>query len=451
MQLSNKKVLVVGLGKSGNAAARLCIKLGATVRATDARMDAREVKELAALGVVLSLGGHREEDFQWAEDIVLSPGVDHRLPEIQRAASRGARVLGELALAYEFINCPSIMITGSNGKTTVSTLIAGILRAAGFSVFAGGNLGTPLSQLVLDGDTPDWAVLEISSFQADTADNLKPKVGIVLNLTPDHLDRYNSFAEYADSKFRMLKNQTGDDLAILCSDDKHVVARIDKAPALRMLYGEDYPKLDNSAWLQGNFMVLRLPEREPVMIDIAGSQLTGTFNQLNMLAVAAACLYVGVDVNVIREELLNFTGLPHRMVKVAEINGVTYYNDSKGTNIGAVQAAVNAISTSIVLLLGGRDKQGDFKKLLPILKNKATLVVCFGEAGPLIYEQLRHEFPCQLVDTLADAVKAAHAVAKRQQAVLLSPGCASFDAYGSYSERGEHFAELVKQLMENNN
>ncbi len=448
MQLINKKVLVVGLGASGIAASKLCLKKGAIVRATDTNKNPKGAKELAASNVELSLGEHKASDFAWADIIVVSPGVDHRSSEFTLAKERGAVVMGELALAYQYISCPNIMVTGSNGKTTVCTLIANILQAANYQTFAGANLGIPLSQLILDDSKPDWAVLEVSSFQTDTSDNLKPNVGIVLNLSPDHMDRYNIFEDYANSKFKIFANQSGNDLAILCIDDPQVAARLPLAPARVLRYGQDYPKLDSSAWLQGNFMVIRLPNREPVMIDISGSKLVGGFNKLNLLAAASACLYVGISPEMIRQQIEQFTGLPHRLTEVGQIDGITFYDDSKATNVGSAQAALLALGKRSVILLGGRDKAGRFIDLLPELQQWGAGVVCFGEAGPSIYQQLKDHFPCQLASDLPSALKTAYTTAKCGQAVLLSPGCASFDAYTGYAQRGEHFTQLVKEMME---
>jgi UDP-N-acetylmuramoylalanine--D-glutamate ligase len=338
------------------------------------------------------------------------------------------------------------MVTGSNGKTTVSTLISLILEAAGHKVFAGGNLGTPLSTALLNESAPGWAVLEVSSFQTDSAGKFKPRIGIVLNITADHMDRYNSFAAYGDSKFKILAGQKKDDLAILCADDAQVRGRAHLAPALRLYYGKNEPEAEYAAWLQDGCLAARLPGRETVNIDIRGCRLRGDFNYLNLLAAACACLYAGVNPEIIRETIIKFKGLPHRLEKVGEVHGVSYYDDSKGTNIGAVQAALHALGRPSIVLLGGRDKDGDFQTLLPDLRSNANLAVCFGEAGPLIYNQLRAGFPCRLTVGLAEAVKAAHEEAGENYAVLLSPGCASFDAYSGYAQRGEHFASLVKAL-----
>ncbi|MDR1397942.1 MAG: UDP-N-acetylmuramoyl-L-alanine--D-glutamate ligase [Desulfarculales bacterium] len=447
MRITGKKVLVVGLGRSGMAAARLCLKKGAFTRATDILAERNsDIDELAAAGVGLSLGGHKQEDFNWAEIVVLSPGVDMRLPEIRQARANGALVVGEMSLAYDDSSWPDIMITGSNGKTTVSTLISLILEAAGRKVFAGGNLGTPLSVALLDELAPDWAVLEVSSFQTDSADNFKPRIGIVLNITPDHMDRYSSFNAYGDSKFKILAGQKNDDLAILCADDEQVRSRASLAPALILYYGKNEPESRYAAWLHDDCIVVRLPGRETVSLDIAGCQMRGDFNRLNLLAAAAACLYAKVSPEVIREVIIKFKGLPHRLEKVGEVNGITYYDDSKGTNIGAVQAALRALGRPSIVLLGGRDKNGDFRSLLPDLRSSANLAVCFGEAGPLIYSRLRADFPCRLAADMAAAVKAAHEAARENYAVLLSPGCASFDAYSGYARRGEHFTSLVKEL-----
>jgi UDP-N-acetylmuramoylalanine--D-glutamate ligase len=447
MELSGKRVLVVGLGQSGLAASRLCARKGAQVRAADMAKAGEKFPELDALGIAYNLGGHRREDFQWAEIIVLSPGVDMRRPEIQAARQGGARIIGEFGLAYEEIDCPCIMITGSNGKTTVSTLIAEILQAAGCRVFAGGNLGLPLSQLALSQGRPDWAVLEVSSFQTDTAEGFKPRIGVILNITPDHMDRYASFDDYAASKFKILARQEGPDLAVLCHDDAQVAARKHLAPAGSLLYGRDDCAAPQAAWLEGDMMRLRWAGQKMVEIDIAGCKLPGQFNRLNMLAAAGACLYAGVPSALIASVLKEFTGLPHRLQKVGEVKGVSYYDDSKGTNVGAVQAALQALGEPTILLLGGRDKDGDFHSLLPVLQNNTRLAICFGEAGPLIHRQLAAHFPCRLAPDLTAAVQLAQAEAGPDYAVLLSPGCASFDAYSGYAQRGEHFAALVYELQ----
>ncbi|MFZ5586565.1 MAG: UDP-N-acetylmuramoyl-L-alanine--D-glutamate ligase [Thermodesulfobacteriota bacterium] len=444
MNLRGKKMLVVGLGVSGAAVCRLGAAHGAVVRATDAAAAPPAAAGLAELGVSLSLGGHRDEDFAWAELIVLSPGVDHRRPEIAAAAAHGAEVIGEMELGWRLLKAPAVMITGTNGKTTVTTLVAEMLAASGLKVFSGGNLGTPLCELVAQPHAIDWAVLEISSFQTDTMVHLRPRVGVLLNITPDHLDRYAGFDQYADSKFRLFSNQHGDDLAILCFDDPAVGRRFYQAPARIWAYSAR-PHPHSGGWLEGDDLVLEPNHGSAgLRLSAAKSPLVGGFNRLNLLAASLAALACGALPAAVQGVIDNFRGLGHRLVHVADIAGVAFYDDSKGTNVGAVQAALTALARPVVLLLGGRDKEGRFADLAPQMAGKVVQVICFGEAGPSIHAQIAGLAPSLVVADLAAAVGEARRLARPGQAVLLSPGCASFDAYTGYAQRGDHFQALVR-------
>ncbi len=443
MRLKDKKVLVVGLGASGKAAALLALSQGAQVRASDIMPQPPAAAELAAAGIRLSLGGHSPADFNWAQLVVLSPGVDHRLPEVEAARRRGAEVIGEMELGWRFLACPSVMITGTNGKSTVTTLVGQMLAQAGFKTLVGGNLGTAVCELAAGSAGADWAVLEVSSFQTDTMDRLRPQVGVILNIAPDHMDRYPDFAAYAASKFRMLSRQEGDDVAVLCADDPNVWARRKMAPALIWTYGQNGPRRPGG-WLENNEMVLA-PGGEDLRLNTAKSPLPGGFNRLNLLAASLAALACGAPPEAIQQVVDSFRGLSHRLEFVAEAGGVAFYDDSKGTNVGAVAAALEAMDRQVVLLLGGRDKEGRFTGLGPLLSRRALRVICFGEAGPAIHRQVSPFVDSDLAPDLATAVAQARASAGPGQAVLLSPGCASFDAYDGYAQRGEHFQELVKE------
>jgi UDP-N-acetylmuramoylalanine--D-glutamate ligase len=443
VDLKGQKVLVVGLGKSGASAARLCLLRGALVTATDAALNPPAAQGLAELGARLSLGGHRAQDFAEAQVIVLSPGVDNRLPEIQAAAARGACVLGELELGYRFLKAPAVMITGTNGKTTVTTLVGLMLEAAGLKVFSGGNLGTPLCELVAGPQDLDWAVLEVSSFQTDTAHELRPRVGVILNITPDHLDRYDGFEQYALSKYRLLARQAGDDVAILCHDDQEVAARAGLAPARVWAYSADGPRRPGG-WLDGDDLLLNQGDGPDLRLSAARTRLVGGFNRLNLLAASLAASACGCPPTAMQAVIDGFAGLGHRVQYVATREGVDYYDDSKGTNVGAVQAALTALGRPTVLLLGGRDKEGRFADLAPQLAG-VTTAICFGEAGPSIQGQLKGLVASEVAPDLPAAVRRARALARPGQAVLLSPGCASFDAYTGYAQRGDHFQALVRQ------
>ncbi len=443
MDLAGKKVLVVGLGDSGLAAARLCLQEGALVTATDQAPEPPGAEELARQGARLSLGGHRREDFLRAEVVVLSPGVDPRRPEVQAAEAAGAEVLGELELGFRFLQAPAVMITGTNGKSTVTTLVGRMLAASGLRTFVGGNLGTPLCSFILRGEQVDWAVLEVSSFQIDTARQLRPRVGVILNLAPDHLDRYPDFAAYAASKFRLLARQAGDDLAVLYDDDPEIRRRKAQAPARLWTYGASGPRRPGG-WLEGDRLVIQSPGGRELRLDTSASPLPGLFNRLNLLAACLAALGAGADAWALQGTINLFRGLPHRLQLVAKLEGVDWLDDSKGTNPGAVRAALEALDRPALLLLGGRDKGGDFRQLAPALESRVRLVVCFGEAGPAIAGQLQGLAPLRLEPDLPAAVERARQEARAGEAVLLSPGCASFDAYQDYAQRGRHFQALVR-------
>ena len=445
MDLSGKRVLVMGLGVSGAAAARLCLDQGAAVRATDLNPAPSGARELAGSAVGLHLGEHREADFAWAELLVLSPGVDQRQPLVAGAAARGAEVIGEMELGWRFLERPAVMITGTNGKSTVTTLIGRMLEASGRRVFLGGNLGRPLCQAVRDEQDFDWAVVEVSSFQTDTGPSLAPRVGVVTNLSPDHLDRYDSFEQYAASKLSLLARQQEGDVGLLCADDPELMERRWAAGGRLWLYGAGRPD-GPGGWLEGRELVLDTGESRALRLSAARSKLAGGFNRLNLLAAALAARAAGASPAAMQQVIDDFPGLPHRLQWVAEKGGVIYYDDSKGTNVGAVAAALAALEPKAVLLLGGRDKEGDFARLIPLLKERTVAVICFGEAGPSIREQLSPDITAELAPGLAQAVETAARLARSGQVVLLSPGCASFDAYTSYAARGDHFQALVKEV-----
>ncbi len=444
MELAGKRVLVVGLGRSGLAAARLCLQKGALVTASDQSPRPAGAEQLAREGARLSLGGHRREDFLQAEVVVLSPGVDPRRPEVQAAEAAGAEVLGELELGYRFLQAPAVMITGTNGKSTVTTLVGRMLAASGLRTFVGGNLGTPLCDFIRRGEEVDWAVLEVSSFQIDSARELRPRVGVILNISPDHLDRYPDFAAYAASKFRLLARQDQDDLAVLYHDDPEIRRRQAQVPARLWSYGASGPRRPGG-WLEGDRLVLQSPSGRELRLDASASPLPGGFNRLNLLAACLAALGAGADVWALQGTINLFRGLPHRLQLVARLEGVDWLDDSKGTNPGAVRAALAALDRPLLLLLGGRNKGSDFGELAPELQSsRVRMVICFGEAGPAIAERLQGRAPVCLEADLPAAVERARQEARPGEAVLLSPGCASFDAYRDYRQRGRHFQALVR-------
>ncbi len=443
MELKGKKVLVVGLGKSGASAARLCLAKGALVTATDTAPQPLESAGLSASGVRLVLGGHRLEDFLAADLVVLSPGVDPSRGEAAAARQHGVPVIGELELGYVFLKAPSVMVTGTNGKSTVTRLIGEMLIKAGQRVFVGGNLGTPLCDFVAQAQEVDWAVLEVSSFQIDTSLSLRPEVAVLLNISPDHLDRYPDFPTYAASKFSLFPRQAKDHVAVLYADDPEISSRLSSATGRAWLYGGQGPHRPGG-WLEKTDLVLAAG-RDLIRLSTQKSKLPGKYNRLNMLAAALAALACGAPASAMQSAIDEFKGLPHRLQFVASLAGVDYYDDSKGTNLGAVQAVLESLEQPLVLLLGGHYKGGDFSQLASFIKNGVRGIVCFGEAGPVIHGQVASFTNSQVVPDLPAALSAAAALAKPGDMVLLSPGCASFDAYRNYAHRGEHFQTLVKE------
>lgn len=450
MDLAGKKVLVVGLGASGVAACKLCLAHGAVVRAADASPTPPSAEGLRSLGCELSLGGHSDQDFTWAELVVLSPGVDHRLGEVRAALKAGAQVIGELELGWRFLKHPAVMITGTNGKSTVTTLIGRMLERAGKQVFLGGNLGSPLCEAVIGEQGFDIAVLEVSSFQTDTATSLAPKVVVVLNITPDHLDRYDSFEDYAASKMSLVSRQGPGDVAVLCFDDPEVLARAGQASGAvwpyQVLEQPPSESVDTRGVAVGHDLSLYQGGKTAWQLTTERSKMPGAFNRANVLAAAMAAYALGAGAQAMQQAIDDFPGLAHRVQWVANIGGVDYYDDSKGTNVGAVIAAVEALERPQVLLLGGRDKDGRFDALAPVLNSLVKLVICFGEAGADIAGQIQGlGAEVEAVEDMAAAVALATQQSRAGDGVLLSPGCASFDAYGSYAQRGEHFQDLVKE------
>jgi UDP-N-acetylmuramoylalanine--D-glutamate ligase len=434
MDLAGKKVIVVGLGRSGVAAARLCLARGATVTGTDVRGAGELGQDALDLSIELRAGGHEGIQFDAADLVVLSPGVPS-LPVVERAAGKGVSVIGELELASRFLKKPMLAVGGTNGKSTVTTAVAGILEAAGKKVFAGGNLGTPLSDAV----TADYDVLvvEVSSFQLERAPTFRPRVSVLLNITEDHLDRYASFDAYAAAKGNAFVNQTEDDVAIVPSGDKVCRREADRGDGRVVTFG---PRSDYS--VEDGAVVERA---SGARFSLADTDFHGAHNLSNAAAAVAAARAFGVEDAAILQGLRAFRALGHRMALVAELNGVRYYDDSKGTNVGAAVTALRGLSEPrVVLVAGGRDKLGSYDTLAAALAEKGRAVVVIGEAKERIAKAVGDRVPVVRAATMEDAVREARALAKPGDAVLLSPACASFDMFKGYADRGDQFAAAVR-------
>ncbi|MFO0641111.1 MAG: UDP-N-acetylmuramoyl-L-alanine--D-glutamate ligase [Polyangiaceae bacterium] len=438
--LRDKRVTVVGLGKSGLAAAELCLSRGAKVTLNDSKDSVAGLEPLLARGAVSALGGHSGKGIEESDLVVLSPGVPP-FPELDAAQRRGAEIVSEVELAVRCLSHPApiVAVGGTNGKSTVTTLIGELLAEGGRSVFTGGNLGEPLSAHV--DETFDFVVLEVSSFQMERVSRFCPRVSLLLNVTPDHLDRYPSFDAYADAKGNAFVAQGPADLAVVPFGDEVCLAQARRGRGRIKTFGAD-PRADV---LVTDAVVL---ERSlGAAYPRSDIRLAGGHNALNVAAALAAVVDLGVSEGDVKRVLARFSGLEHRTALVAEVDGVRYYDDSKGTNVGAsVTAILGLAEPKAVVLLGGKDKGGSYAPLVAALREKARAAVVFGEAAQLIAGAIGDAVPFEVATDMADAVRRARSLAKPGDAVLLSPACSSFDMFKDYKERGDVFAACVRNL-----
>jgi UDP-N-acetylmuramoylalanine--D-glutamate ligase len=450
MKLDGTKVLVVGLGRTGMALARFLTGRGADVTVTD-RATPEELKpqlqNIRDLNLRLALGGHDAETFAGADLVVLSPGVPHDMQPIKEARKKGARILGEIELAACFIETPVVAVTGTNGKTTATALLGEMLEQSGSRVFVGGNIGNPLIDYVTDSMAADIVVAEVSSFQLDTTEAFRPDVGVLLNITEDHLDRYAGFDAYAESKFRLFKNQRPSDTAVLNGGDP-VIRNLSKTVRARKLFFNKPGDREEGAIIQNEKIVFRLGEKDrpSESLDLSGFNLKGKHNVENAAAAGLAALAAGATMAGIEKAIKRFQGLDHRMAYVATIAGVKYFNDSKATNVDAVARAIDSFHEPLVLIMGGRDKGGDFGRLTGLVERHVKRLILMGEAGDQIAGSLESVTPVETVASMEDAVSRAHEIAETGDTVILSPGCASFDMYDNYAHRGESFRKAVERI-----
>ncbi len=434
------RIVVVGLGASGLAAARLAVRDGASVIVTDSRLEADLTDRIAKLppDVRTVVGGHPVSVLDGADTVVLSPGVSPETPLVVEARRRGLTILAEIEFARRHLESTSLAaVTGSNGKSTVTTLIAAMLEEAGIPAAAGGNLGTPASDMVLDDSDGLRAwVLEVSSFQAEAFVDFRPDVGVFLNLSQDHLERHPDLDIYAAAKGRLFARQSPKDWAVLNADDP-IVASTPTAARKRFFSLEDRA----DGWIDGDVLMLG---DEP-LIEASRLKITGRHNRANALAAALAAQTMGVPLDAARRVLSTFDGLEHRHRVVHEAGGVRWIDDSKATNVGAVVAALGGYPPrSVHLILGGLGKGQDFSVLVPSLRDSVAAVYLIGRDAPLIAQAIGEVVPVRDCTTLHDAVDAARADALPGQVVLLAPGCASFDQFADYGERGRAFAESAR-------
>jgi UDP-N-acetylmuramoylalanine--D-glutamate ligase len=447
IDLGGKKVLVVGLARTGIATALFCAERGARVTATEARPEA-EIAETAAklraVGVTLELGGHRAETFVEQDLIVPSPGVSPLLPTLAAARAIGVPVWSEIELAWRFLRGRLICITGSNGKTTTTSLIGHILETAMLPVQIAGNIGTPLISRVDVSSDSSFTVMEASSFQLESISAFRPDVAVLLNVTPDHLDRHGSVEAYGRAKARMFENQTEEDAAVINADDAMAPQYAPAEP--RVLWFSRHKRVASGCYLRGEEIVFRSDGTECVLLERKIIGLRGSHNIENVLAAAAAARLAGVEPSAIAEGVRTFAGVEHRIEYVATISGVEYFNDSKATNVDATLKALDAFPGNVLVILGGKDKGSDYRILRPALRSHARMALLIGSAADKIEADLAGVIPVERAGTMARAVAAASRRAQPGDTVLLAPACASFDQFDNYEHRGRVFKQLVREL-----
>lgn len=460
MDLANKRVLIVGLGISGIAAARFAKNRGAFVTVTDIESEeklASYVQEISKLNINMELGQHKIETFELADLIIVSPGVPHTIFPIKRAMAKGVQVLGELELACRHIREPVVAVSGTNGKTTTTTLLGKMLENSGCNVFVGGNIGNPLLDYIDKGEPSAIVVAEVSSFQLDTIDTFKPRVGVLLNISADHLDRYPDFEAYVKSKGRIFENQKEGDTAVYNGSDPFVrlISKDIKARKLPFCHhGAVNEKTREGAvinWGNSNShrnIKIFANNNIKKSIDLSKMKLAGRHNIENAAAASLAALTVGGTLEGVESALKDFQGLSHRLEYIATINGVQFFDDSKATNVDSVARALETFNKPVVLIMGGRDKGSDFQHLKHLVRVHTKKLVVMGEAKEDIKYVLGRACKggTRTASTMEDAVLLAYNEASPGDVVLLSPACSSFDMYNSYAERGDAFCQAVKKI-----
>ncbi|MGB0006728.1 MAG: UDP-N-acetylmuramoyl-L-alanine--D-glutamate ligase [Candidatus Sulfotelmatobacter sp.] len=452
MDLKEKRVLVVGLGKSGVASALFLKAHGAQVTVSDTKSgdDLRnEIPTLLDHGITVETGGHGERTFRGQDLIVVSPGVPVDAPPLVQARSLGEMVIGEIELAAQFLPGPIVAITGSNGKTTTTTLTGEILTAGGLPTLVGGNIGTPAISLAERAKPESVIVLEVSSFQLETIQSFHPKVAVVLNVTPDHLDRHGTLEAYVNAKARIFENQTSEDFAVLNADDSTCVAMANRTRA-QVFWFSRQKEVKRGAWVRDGAIVFRdgLGPEETVQREIMLASeipLKGAHNLENVLAAVCAGMLMECAPEKIRQAVRDFKAVEHRLEYVATLRGVDYYNDSKATNVDATIKALESFPANIHLILGGKDKGSDYSVLNDLLRQRVKRVYTIGAAAAKIESQIKNVEVVH-AETLENAVRKANASAEPGDVVLLAPACASFDQFKNYEQRGQVFKEMVRRL-----
>jgi len=452
MELKGKRVLVVGLGKSGVASAQFLQASGAKVTVSDAKSPEQLASEIPALlerGIAVETGGHGERTFRGQDLIVVSPGVPADSAPLVQARVQGVLIIGEIELAAQFLQGRIVAITGSNGKTTTTTLTGEILAASGFPVVVGGNIGTPAISLVDQTRPGSFVILEVSSFQLETIHTFRPFISAILNITPDHLDRHRTLEAYVDAKSRIFENQKEGDFCVLNADDAaaNLLTGRAKCPVLHFSRRTEVPA---GAFVRNGRILVRDGAAEQEILAVEEITLQGAHNLENVLAAVCIASLAGCPAEKIRQAVQAFKAVEHRLEFVAEIAGVRYFNDSKATNVDATIKALESFPANIHLILGGKDKGSDYSVLNRLLRERVKRVYTIGAAAEKISRQIQQAAEIDPSGTLEMAVRRASILAQPGDVVLLAPACASFDQFQSYEHRGRVFKEVVKALAAGN-
>ena len=448
MDLNHKRVLVVGLGKSGVASALFLKSRGARVTVSDSKSEAELRDEILLLlehGITVETGGHGDRTFRGQDLIVVSPGVPADAPQLAQARNLGEPVIGEIELAAQFLAGPIVAITGANGKTTTTSLAGEIIAAGKFSTLVGGNIGTPAISFVDQAGPATWTVLEVSSFQLETIVEFRPRIAVILNITPDHLDRHKTFANYVNAKARIFENQRQDDFTVLNADDPTTAGLSDRTRAQLFCFSRK-KEIEKGAFARGTHIYFRDGHSEREIMPLADVPLKGAHNLENVLAGVSVGVLVGCQPEQIRQAVRNFKAVEHRLEFVARFAGVDYYNDSKATNVDATIKALESFPANIHLILGGKDKGSDYTVLHELLRERVKRVYTIGAAAAKIESQIQGVAEIEHAETLENAVRRASESAVPGDVILLAPACASFDQFQSYEHRGRVFKETVHSL-----
>ncbi len=466
MDLQDKRVLVVGLGKSGVASALFLKSRGASVTVSDSKPEAELRNEILLLlehGIAVETGGHGDRTFRDQDLIVVSPGVPVDAAQLVQARNLGEKVIGEIELAAHFLPGPIAAITGANGKTTTTSLAGEILSAAQIPVLVGGNIGTPAISFVDQAMPKTWIVLEVSSFQLETIVDFRPRIAVILNITPDHLDRHKTFENYVNAKARIFENQGPEDFTVLNADDPTTIDLAERTLAQRILFSRKN-EVAVGAFVRGPHIFFRGVARTLLSANTAGGvrtsegeqeimplneiPLKGAHNLENVLAGISVGMLAGAPPAQIRQAVRDFKAVEHRLEFVAKITGVDYYNDSKATNVDATIKALESFPANIHLILGGKDKGSDYTVLNDLLRSRVKRVYTIGAAAAKIESHIQGAAEIDHAETLEIAVQRASAAAAPGDIVLLAPACSSFDQFQNYEHRGSVFKETVRSLVD---